>query len=354
MTHSFAFRFRLWRIRWGHWEYWPFWAAVIPVVVNWLWFALLSRRWYFFGAANPALTLGGAFGVSKSGILDRLPPDLLPLTLTLDAGITAAHALEKISAAGLRFPFVVKPDVGERGFGVKKIDTPEQLALHLAEYPVKLIVQEFLTQPLEMTVFFYRMPGENGRFVIPSVCRKEFLHVTGDGRSTVLALMLTDDRAALQIPRFEREKPDLLRLAPARGERLLLEPIGNHNRGTKFVDARHLIADDLVAVFEPLCRRLEGVYYGRFDLKCDSVDALRRGEFKIMELNGIFSDPTHVFDPSFGMWRAFREYGRYWRIIYRISRENMRRGIPATSWREARACLREYRAATRDRLKYGG
>lgn len=342
---SFAFRFRLWRIRWSHWEFWPFWAGVLPVAFSYLWFAARSRRWFFFSAANPAIPLGGAFGESKTDILKKIPASVLPKTVFAPAGISLKNLLEKMAAEGLTFPVIAKPDVGERGFLVKKIHAPAELGRHLAENPADFIVQEFLNEPLEMALLFYRMPGDDGHFTLTSLCQKEFLSVTGDGRSTVGELMRRDKRAAFQLARFEQEKTGLLRQIPKPGERLPLETIGNHCRGAKFVNVNHLIDRDMTAAFEPLCRRLDGIFYGRFDLKCDSVEALRRGECKVMELNGVLSDPAHVFDPAYGMWRAYRDYFRHWRIIYRISRANRRAGFAEPTFREVRAAARAYFAA---------
>jgi phosphomannomutase len=58
------------------------------------------------------------------------------------------------------------------------------------------------------------------------------------------------------------------------GENRLLEPIGNHCRGTKFVNANHLINNQLDEVFSKISEGFEGFYYGRFDMKVESIDDL--------------------------------------------------------------------------------
>jgi hypothetical protein len=252
-----------------------------------------------------------------------------------------------LAKAGIGYPLIAKPDVGERGFLVKKIEAPEGLKRHLERFPVKFIVQEFLTLPVEMTVLFHRFPAE-GKFGITSVCVKEFLTVEGDGISSIRELMRQNARAAFQLERFEQEFPEILEKTPAVGERLLLEPIGNHCRGTKFLNGNHLINEDLLAAFRPICERVPGVLYGRFDLKCESLDALHRGEFKVMELNGVFGDPAHVYDPSFGMWRAYRDFYRHWKILFELSRAQVRRGIWPTPHGEAWRFILNYLRYRRD------
>ena len=117
---------------------------------------------------------------------------------------------------------------------------------------------------------------------------------------------------------------------PALGESLLLEPIGNHARGTKFLNGNHLIGPELLAAFEPLCRSIEGVHYGRFDLKCASAEALLRGECQVMELNGVLGEP------------AYADLYRHWRLLYRLHRAQRRAGVRPTSYREAWRIARAY------------
>jgi hypothetical protein len=299
----------------------------------WLWYAARARSLVFFSNVNPAIPLGGAVGESKHDILQLLPPEILPKTISIGAGESFENVAVALENAGIGYPLIAKPDVGERGFLVKKIETPEALKSHLARYPVKFIIQEFLTLPLEMTVLFHRFPS--GRFGITSVCVKEFLSVRGDGVSAVRDLMGQNARAAFQLERFEKEFPEVLEKIPAEGEAILLEPIGNHCRGTKFLNGNHLIDKDLLSAFEPICARLSGVLLGRFDLKCESLEALHRGEFKVMELNGVFGEPAHVYDPSFGMWRAYRDFYRHWRLLFELNRAQARLGIQPTPHGEA-------------------
>lgn len=339
------FRFRLWRIRWGSWEYWPFWAAVAPLALIYLWFALRLRRLFFISTVNPAIPLGGSFGESKSDILRLLPSEALPRSVFIRGGAGAEQVFQQLTEAGISFPVIAKPDVGERGFLVKKINDPTTLADHLSQFRVDFIVQEFLEHPLEFSVLFYRIPGDRSEFGISSVCQKEFLSVKGDGRSSIRQLMKRQPRAALQLGRFEQEKPELLTEIPADGEFRRIETIGNHCKGTAFLNANHLIDQHLHAAFEPLCSQLDGVFYGRFDLKSASIEALKRGEVKIMELNGVLSDPAHVFDPAHGIWRAYRDYYRHWRIISRISRANRQQGMKDASWREVYKLWKEYQLA---------
>lgn len=328
--------------RWTQWEYHPWWLANIPVYGYWLWFAVRARHLFFFSNVNPAIPLGGAMGESKWDILQLLPPDILPATLLVEPGEAFQTVLKKLDNAGLTFPLIAKPDVGERGFLVKKVESPAQLKEYLERWPIRFILQEFLSHPAEASVLYHRYPGPDGTFGITSVCLKEFLRAEGDGQSSIRQLMQQQARSAFQLGRFEQEFPEVLDRIPAPGEQVLLEPIGNHSRGTKFLNGNYLIHDDMTRVFEAICRKIPGIQYARFDLKTHSWDALQRGEFKVMELNGVLGEPAHIYDPNHGMLRAYRDLWRHWRLLYRLHRAQKKVGHFPTPHREGWKFIREY------------
>ena len=79
------------------------------------------------------------------------------------------------------------------------------------------------------------------------------------------------------------------------GKTIRVEPIGNHNRGTKFVNANLLITPKLVAVVDEIVKHIPGFYYGRIDLKAQSIGKLLNGEeIRVLEFNGVNSEPTHI------------------------------------------------------------
>ena len=325
-----------------HWEYHPWWLANIPVYGFWLWFAARARHLIFFSNVNPAIPLGGAMGESKWDILKLLPPEIVPKTVSIQAEADFEQVLSALDAAKINFPLIAKPDVGERGFLVKKIENAKILREYLSRWNVKFILQEFLTLPVEASVLYHVFPGEGGAFDITSICLKEFLSIRGDGVSSIGQLMTKNARSAFQIPRFERDFPDILKKTPVSGETVLLEPIGNHSRGTKFLNGNHLISAEMLSVFEPVCRQIPGVQYARFDLKSSSIEALQRGEFKVMELNGVLGEPAHIYDPTHGMFRAYRDLYQHWRLLFRLNRAQRKLGYDPTPLGEALRFARGY------------
>ena len=62
-----------------------------------------------------------------------------------------------------------------------------------------------------------------------------------------------------------------------------------------------------------------------------SFEDLMRGEnFKIIELNGVTSESTNIYDPKYSLLDAYRILFRQWRLAYEIGVENLALGAKAT------------------------
>ena len=156
--------------------------------------------------------------------------------------------------------------------------------------------------------------------------------------------METYPRAVLQLARFRQKYPSLLTNIPNKGERIELEPIGNHSRGTTFLNGNHHIDQQLVDVFDTIGFQMENIYYGRFDLKCEAIDQLKEGKnFKILEFNGIASEPAHIYQPGYSKIQAYKDLWQHWKIIFQISQEQEQKGVPAMSWKDWRTHLHQYK-----------
>lgn len=324
----------LWWIKWTRFEYWPFMFLYFPTSLYWTYLILRSRSLTFFTLTNPPQEFGQFFGESKTHTLDRISDEYLPRTVPVRLGAPLQEARDAFRAAGLDYPLIIKPNWGERGVNVERVDSDAELDSYLRKTDRDSLIQEFIDYPIELGVFYHRFP-DGSKSGITGVVVKEFMTVTGNGRSTVAELMEEEDRFRFQIKRLHRMKPELMRRVPAAGERLLLEPVGNHNRGTKFLDGRHHINDDLVRVFDRIAKPIEGFYYGRFDLKARSWEELYRGEgIRILELNGVYSEPAHIYDPGFRLLDAWGEIVKHMRLIYQIAEANRKRGYQPSSTAE--------------------
>src|SRR6185436_18988863 len=108
-------------IRLSHWEYWPFAIIQFPFFMYWLWLSLRARSLFFFSASNPGITMGGMLGESKHDVLKLVPDQYKPKTIFVEYPATKESVLDLFSQHHFQFPVIFKPDLGERGFMVKRI-----------------------------------------------------------------------------------------------------------------------------------------------------------------------------------------------------------------------------------------
>jgi hypothetical protein len=330
-------------IRLRHWEYWPFKVVYFPILLYHFWLSIRARSLFFFSASNPSIETGGMLGESKFAILDRIGEEFKPKTLLVPFASEPLALWVQLTGQGLNFPLIAKPDVGERGWRVEKITNEQALLRYLESSPVDFLIQEFVDEPLELGVFYYRLPSQE-KGVVSSIVQKEFLTVKGDGVQCVEGLIRRNERALLQLPALtERYGPQLQRV-PDYGEVVTLVSIGNHCLGTTFLNANHLITPALTDLFDRISQPVEGFYYGRYDLRCRSVEDLLAGRhIRIMELNGAGAEPAHIYHPGASLWEAYRVLFHHWRVMYTISRENHRRGVPYMTLGEAVVIWRRVR-----------
>jgi membrane protein DedA with SNARE-associated domain len=338
-----------WR-RLTRWEFWPAWLFELPVLLHGLWLALRHRHGTIFTSANPGIPAGGFVEESKSGILRELSksgsaPIARYVVVDLPGEVTARLPVMEaaLQGAGLGFPVVLKPDVGERGRGVAVVRSRDSLLDYLAQASGKTIAQEYVPGE-EFGVFYVRHPAdEHGRVI--SITGKRFPAVVGDGRRRLEELILADDRAVCMAPLYFEANFSRLDEVPAAGERVQLVEIGNHCRGTVFLDGREHRTPELEAAIDAIAQGFDGFHFGRFDLRVPSVEQFRAGAgWKILELNGVTSEATHIYAPGASLVAAYRTLFAQWRLAFEIGAANAARGARPTPLRGLLRLLRERRA----------
>lgn len=318
----------LWFVKLVHFEYWPLWIIYFPLMPYIAWLMLKCWSFYFYKHINPLIKNGGLDGESKKLIMDDISNNYKPATFLCKKNTTADFLAEFIKENKLAFPLIAKPDIGEQGNGVEKIDTQDRLLNYLKETNLDFIIQEYVDFPIELAIFYIRKPGDvKGK--VTSVTGKKFLSVTGDGQANLQTLINNSDRARLQLKRLHKKLGNQLLAVPANGEQVVLEVIGNHCKGTMFIDKNKLINDKLNNVFNEISFTIPHFYYGRYDLKVKSIEDLYEGKnIRILELNGAGSIPAHIFDPGYKLINAWKDILFHWRQAGYIALRNKEEGIP--------------------------
>jgi pimeloyl-ACP methyl ester carboxylesterase len=323
-------------LRLSHWEYWPPCIAYVPVAVYILRLMWRHRSVTAFTAVNPAMPAGGFIGESKIEILRGLSASsewvaqsaFIDGNLDIHAKVTSARLF--MQSAGLDLPIVLKPDHGQRGSGVVVARTWDELTAYLEQSRVDTVIQEYVPG-LEFGVFYCRRPSEpRGRVL--SITEKQLPAVTGDGRSTLERLIL-QDRRTLGMARFHLARQGAaLDRVPVAEQRVSLGDCGSHCRGATFLDGRTLLTPALERAFDRIACAYDGFYFGRFDVRVSSKEAFAEGRgFRIIELNGVTSEPTHIYDPKVSALDAYGALFEQWRLAFEIGAENAAKSATKSS-----------------------
>lgn len=324
-----------------HWEAWDWRIKYILITPAWLWFCVKARSFWFFTAANPTLTFGGFEGESKKEMYDQLPLGTYPQSLFIQPGTLFEEVLEAVIQSSLRFPVAVKPDVAKMGLMFRRINSPEELRIYHDRIGFQYIIQELVAYPLEVSVFYYRMPGSSNG-TITGFIRKDFLEVTGDGHSTLWDLIVSHPRAQLRLREMRAKHQNKLQVILAPGERYCLSPALNLSRGGKLVSLEGEKDERLLKLFDDISHYTGNFFYGRYDVRCRSIEDLKAGKhFSILEYNGSGAEPHHVYGNGHGLWDACIILVKHWNMLYHISRANHRRGIPYWSFKRGWRFLKQ-------------
>ena len=116
------------------------------------------------------------------------------------------------------------------------------------------------------------------------------------------------------------------------------------------MDGGWIKTPELETRIDEISRSFEGFYFGRFDIRTPSVEDFKAGRnFKIVELNGVTSEATHIYDPRNSLMDAYRVLFEQWRLAFEIGAKNRERGVKTSTLRELFRVLADYSSRPRPR-----
>ena len=111
--------------------------------------------------------------------------------------------------------------------------------------------------------------------------------------------------------------------------------------GCKFTDDSDLVTPALSDAVSALFESQPGFNFGRLDVKAESLAAFQAGDFIVIEVNGVASLPTHMFDPAKSVWQAWREFLRHGRLLLEIADEHRKQPMALASYPDIIRRVRE-------------
>jgi len=333
------------RAKWARlrrWEFWPIWAiygAIAPQLIGMM---LRHRSVRVPTLVNPLIPGGGLAGESKAAIghaLDRAEAHSIP-TLVLEPGPFAdrcAAAIRFQARPEIGWPIVFKPDVGERGRGVSIVHDVDGIRDYLEEEQDRTLVQAYVGGE-EFGLFFLRRPNPPGQPSHPkskgelfSIARKSPREVVGNGVDSLERLILLDRICLPMAHKLLRLNADRLDEVPGPGDRVRVTELGTHSLGCRFLVGEDLRSEALENAVDRLSAIVD-VDLGRYDVRAADEAALMRGEFKVIEFNGLTGEAAHMYDPRYGIVAGLRILRTQWEAAFEIGAAHQEAGRRPLSW----------------------
>lgn len=311
------------------WEYWPWYILYIPIAIYYLFNVIRLRKWFYVSAVNPCFYNGGFFGNSKHEMYQQLPAYSYPSYFCIEPN-------DKLNINSITYPIYAKPDIGERGYGVVKLFSEEELQNYRLNHPYKTILQSNSKHTHELSVFCLRDP-EKGKFSCTSIIGKHKLIVIGNGKDTIEQLVYKNDRAFLQIARIRKNKKIKMQHIPLEGEICVLVENANHSKGASFFQIHDTY--DIADTFCKISEQIEGFDYGRFDIMYSSLQEVKNGEYEIIELNGIGAEPIDIYIPGKPLLEGMHILMFHWNVMYKIAKYRLAKDKICLSAKEGFAIL---------------
>jgi len=120
--------------------------------------------------------------------------------------------------------------------------------------------------------------------------------------------------------------------------------VGTHCLGAVFLNGGAIETPELLHAIETISATYDGFYFGRYDIRTPSVDEFQAGRnFKIVELNGVTSEVTNIYQPGSSLRNAYRDLRGQWRMAYEIGARNIENGAMPTKIRTLLAMTAKFR-----------
>lgn len=271
--------------------------------------------------SNPAFPYGGLPFASKKEIFDIfkhkksfLPYELIKHNIELKQKIKLANDF----IAKVNYPIIAKPDTSHRGIDVNLINTNDELLELLRKQKWDYILQEYCDHDYEFGIFYYRLPKDKKGNII-SLSSKKIPIISGNGIDTLKTLILNSeiDNKNTILAKFSTKLDFIL----PKDESLKTLVCASHAQGAIFDDAKEHITQNLIDKMDEICN-VNGFYFGRLDVRAKSLDALKQGDFRIIEINGATSEFIHIYDKAYSFKEGLSELKKQWDLLFKISNEN--------------------------------
>lgn len=290
-------------------EYRPDRIFYLPLYIWYIWQAIRFRSRGWIIASNPGLTNAWLIGEDKRTALSQLDDSIKPKTVFRDNDEWVLSIDKKIIQSWIWYPCIAKADISRRSQKVMIVNTIEDLRTTIKQWRWNIIIQQYITNHEEFGISYARIPWQDSWQVL-GIMHRVFAHIIGDWVRTLQQLISQHPRYHRYLSILQQQNQQQWNKVIPIWKQINIMPFGAHSRGTIFEDRSDKITDQITYHIDQAAQQIDWFYVGRFDIKAKSLDHLARGEFYILELNGVWWIPAHMYDPHYNIWQ-------WWKILFR-------------------------------------
>jgi hypothetical protein len=114
----------------------------------------------------------------------------------------------------------------------------------------------------------------------------------------------------------------------------LILSLGNHAQGAVFKSIELTDYTKVLERIEKLIGSVTGFNYGRLDIRSQSLESFANGDFQVLEVNGIDSLSTDIFDPSWSILDAYRQLFCQYSLLIDLAYEHKHQPMQFDRWSE--------------------
>ncbi len=297
--------------------------------------ALYRKMITSLNGLNPGMGgISGFFEISKTEIATHLNPHYYPKTLLVKPKQPIREVLYLMDSVGLTFDggLICKPDMGERSYGVEWIHDVEELNRYAAKIKRPFLIQQKLSQHREFTLSFFR-DEESNEFCVEALMERNFPFAEGFGKTTLYDLIVKKPLSEIQQESIlSLLSQDQLDRVLACGEVFPLGGLGSMSYGTTLT-RRVLLSSEKTSLnswVKQVLTDTKGdvydIWFGRFDIRANSVEDLLAGRAMIIELNGAMAMPLEGCSPHMDIYLRYDLFKKQYKRMYQIAQRNIDTG----------------------------
>lgn len=306
------------------WQNIPYLLQFYPSIIQ-LW-----QHRNYLPYVNPEMKRSGLTGYSKNTMHHWFDKKRMLSYKKIDPNEMGNFESIKSIAESFGYPCVVKPDEWERSSWVQIIENVNELKIRYTilstkwnKYSSWYLIQEYCWYPQEYWLQFYRTTW----WYTIQLAQKNIPYITWDWTSTLADRIENSHYKAKYKELFYNENKNHLSKIISHWSSYILTKKVTIAHWTTFswIQLTQAQEKHMSWFLRKIFKQKPDLYVWRFDIKAESLESLLAWQFKIIECNGVWWIPLHVYDEQRTIVQKYEILRKHYDTVIQIAQENKKR-----------------------------